>query len=190
MKTFYLLLLTLSISAVSCRTKEGEPGPAGETSLNKQGSISGTITYNDDNGNAATAPFNHQYYESLEDNRFYYVDSEGDYYELAFKRRDLKDANNYFHIEATGDSEDGLEEDPYFSNIHFSFFTIINNELYHFRDIYDVEISNVSLDPATGRLTCDFSGYVNYDSDESASIIGKVDVILNGSNSDLDIYVP
>lgn len=190
MKSLYILLLALAVSAVSCRTKEGEPGPAGESSLNKQGSITGTITYTDDDGNDATAPFNFEYYESLSDNQFYYGDSEGEYYELAFGRRALNDNNNFFNIEAYGSVTNGVEEEPSYSNINFSFLTIINNELYEFYD-NGFEISNVSLDPVTGRLTFDFSGttYYGYD-DNLASITGRVDVILNRSNSYLDIYYP
>jgi len=72
MKTFYLLLLVLAISAVSCRTKEGEPGPARATNLTQQGSITRTLAYVDYQGNAIRVPFSYGYFESLSDNKFYY----------------------------------------------------------------------------------------------------------------------
>jgi hypothetical protein len=189
MKSFYLLLIALAISAASCRTKEGEPGPAGESSLNKQGSITGTIKYTDDNGDEATVPFNYQYFESLEDNGFYYEEEGSEsYYEVSFRRRDLKDVNNYFNIQGYGYGMNGAEDAPSYLNINFSFLTVINNELYEFDEMNDVEIENISLDPATGRLTCDFSGIVYYDNESSASVTGKVDVLLNRSIKAFNIF--
>lgn len=180
MKTFYLLLIASVISFTACRTKDGEPGPAGESSLMKQGSISGTIAYTDDNGNDATTSFNYQYYESLEDNQFSYEGGSLSYYNVNFQRRDLKDNNNYFNFECTGNGSDDIENLPANNYVNFSLFTLINNELYEFRASYNsFAITNLSLDPTTGRLLFDYSGNVYYDGDNTATVTGRVDVILN-----------
>jgi hypothetical protein len=185
MKSFYLLLLTLAVSAVSCRTKDGEPGPAGESTLNKQGSISGTITYADNDGNDKTTSFNYQYFESLEDNKFYYEDDGSlSYYNVEFQRRDLKDNNNYFNIEFSGNGTDGIENLPANNYVNFSMFTLINNELYEFSSSYNsFEITNFSLDHTTGRLLFDYSGNVYYSGENTATVTGRVDVILNKQRS-------
>lgn len=177
MKSFYLLLIAGVISFTSCRTKEGEPGPAGESSLNKQGSVTGTITYTDDNGNDATTSFNYGYFESLENNKYYWYDEDGEYYGIQFERRDLKDENNYFSFLIAGDATNGVEDDPYTNYANFSLYKVINNELYEFDDD-DIEVTNVKLDHTTGRLTFDFAGSV-YSDGEYATVTGKVDVILN-----------
>lgn len=193
MKSLYVLLLAIAISTVSCRTKDGEPGPAGESGLNKQGTVSGTIRYFDDNENEAFAPFNFEYFESFEENRFYYNDDFSQIpYELSFSRRALKDVNNYFDIEATGYyNMNGEVESPNYSRMDFSFFTLINNQLYRFyRNTSELEITNFSLDRTTGRLIYDFSGDVYYDNGTTATITGKVDVILTLSNTDLNISQP
>jgi len=180
MKSLYVLLLALFISVVSCRTKDGAPGPAGESSLNKQGSVSGTITYTDDNGNDATTPFSYQYYESLEDNRFYWYDDDGEYYGIAFERRDLNDANNYFSFLIGGEAFNSVEDDPYTTYADFSLYKVINNELYQFEED-DIQVTNVILDHTTGRVTFDFSGTIYDDEGNSATVTGKVDVTLNRS---------
>lgn len=189
MKSFYFLLLIATvISFTACRTKEGEPGPAGESSLNKQGSISATITYTDNNGTTATIPFNYQYFESLEDNRFYYDDDAGMIsYGLQVERRTIKDANNYYSFILEGSGDDGILNGPDQVYANFSFYTVINNQLYKF-DNNDISITNFSIDPSTGRVTFDFAGSVKYNNNEDATITGKVDVILNRSRE--YIYVP
>ena len=65
MKSFYLLLIGSVISFTACRTKEGEPGPAGESNLNKQGSMSGTLTYFDHKGAQVVQNFDYNYYNKL-----------------------------------------------------------------------------------------------------------------------------
>lgn len=181
MKLFYLLVVAAVISFTACRTKEGEPGPAGESSLNQQGSISGTITYTDNNGTTATIPFNYQYFESLEDNRFYYDEDDGAIsYGLQVERRTINDANNYYSFTLEGSGDDGIlnSRDQMYAN--FSFYTVINNQLYKF-DNNDISITNVSIDSTTGRVTFDFAGSVKYNNNQDAAITGKVDVILNRS---------
>jgi hypothetical protein len=184
MKSFYLLLITLAISATSCRTKEGEPGPAGKSSLTKQGSVSGTITYSIDNGttNTATVPFEYNYFESLNDNKFYFEDSEGDYYDFFFGRKDLKDARNYFYFWSYGYGTNGIEDDPEYTNVNFSFVTVINNKLLEF-NTSGGDITNLKLDPETGRLTFDYANDSVEFNEGTASIAVKVDVILNRSSN-------
>jgi hypothetical protein len=183
-KSFYLIVFALILSVTSCRTKEGAPGPAGESTLSKQGTISGTITYTDDNGNDATAPFNFQYFESLQDNVFSYQDnsqSQGpSYYTLDFGRRDLKDVNNYLYFYLQGNSMNGLEDAPYSISNHFNFITVINSEFYEFYGSgNNFVITNVNLDPTTGRITFEFTGTVLYNGGYSATITGSVDVTSN-----------
>lgn len=178
MKSLYLLLVTLVISVVSCRTKDGAPGPAGESSLMQQGFISGTITYTGNNGNVSV-PFNYQYFESLSDNKFYYYVNEGDYYEASFTRIDQKDDYNGIHFELSGDSDAGVESDPTDPYMYFRLITFVNNELVVFNG-YSPTITNVNLDPATGRLTFDYTGTVDSYYGR-ATVTGKVDVILNRS---------
>lgn len=182
MKSFYLILLASVISFTACRTKEGEPGPAGESSLNKQGSVTGTITYTDNNGDDASTSFNYQYYESLNDNKFYFEDGTNLYYDLNFERRDLKDSRNYFDIEVSGYGMNGVLDDPTNAYLGFSYFTVINNELYAFYGSENVDITNVSLDETTGRLIFDFTGDASLDGN-SGTVTGRVDVILNRSRT-------
>lgn len=182
MKTFYLLLLALTFTAVSCKTKDGEPGPAGESTLIKQGSISGTITYTDANGIDVAVPFDYQYYESLVYNYFTYEEEgSGSYYEVDLLRRDLADANNYFYFNIEGTGLNGVEANPEYTSIDFSLLKVINNELNTFYDS-EIEITNLSLDPTTGRLIFDFSGTVYDDYDNNGDITGRVDVIVNRLN--------
>jgi hypothetical protein len=166
------------ISVVSCRTKDGAPGPAGESSLMQQGFISGTITYTGNNGNVSV-PFNYQYFESLSDNKFFYYDLQGEYYEILVKRRDQKDDYNDIHFELSGYSNAGVESDPTGQTMYFNLITLVNNELVVFNG-YSPTITNVNLDPATGRLTFDYTGTVN-SNNGSGTVTGKVDVILNRS---------
>lgn len=189
MKTFYLLLIASVICFTACRTKEGEPGPAGESFLNKQGSVSGTITYTDDDGNDATTSFNYQYYESLYDGRFYYEDNEGEIdYGVDVTRRDLRDENNTFNFKVERNEFAGIDDAPHLTSMESSFFVVINNELVEFHSgwAYGTEITNFTLDPLTGRATFDFSGTVDKNG-EDATITGRVDVILNRTRN--RIYV-
>jgi len=181
MKIFYLLLVAVTINMTACRTKDGEPGPAGESALMKQGSISGEITYLDNNENEAKAPFKYEYFESLQENKFYYntTGNDGDpLYQINFNRRDLKDYNNYFNVKFEGSETSG---DPYYSNINLNVIKVINNTLYEFYSSDDFEISNLSFEPSTGRLLFDFSGTVYYSNGQGV-VTGKVDVILSRSS--------
>jgi hypothetical protein len=178
MKSLYLLVVVAVISFTSCRTKEGAPGPAGETNLIKQGFIAGTVTYTNSNGNNAQAPFSYTYYESLDDNKFYFDDdSEGDYYEVSFDRRDLKDNNNNFSFDVYGYGTNGEEEDPESGDMNFSVRTIVNGELLEFYGSGGT-ITNVNLNPATGRLTFDYTNSSVQFANGPATLTAKVDVIL------------
>jgi hypothetical protein len=182
MKSFYLLLL-LTVSVISCRTKQGEPGPSGASILNQQGSVSGTITYSINNGttNVDSVPFKYTYFKSLDNNKFYFDNSDGDSYELSFERIDSKDNNNYFDLDCSGSGTDGVEEDPSYSNLNFSFVTVINNVLYEF-NASDGTITNFTLNPSTGRVTFDYANDSVELDNGTASITLKVDVILNRSS--------
>ena len=59
MKPLYILFIAAAICTISCRAKQGDPGPAGTTgatgatgadgagTLDKQGSVTGTLAYVD-----------------------------------------------------------------------------------------------------------------------------------------------
>jgi len=181
MKIFYILLVAVSINMMACRTKDGEPGPAGVSSLMKQGSVSGEITYLDNDDKEFKETFKYEYFESLQENKFYYNapgNDEDPIYQINFNRRDLKDYNNYFNVEFEGSETSG---DPYYSNINLNVIKVINNTLYEFYSSDDFEISNMSFDPSTGRLLFDFSGTVYYSNGQGV-VTGKVDVILSRSS--------
>jgi hypothetical protein len=179
MKLFYLMVFVSMVSVTSCRTKDGEPGPAGESTLVKQGSISATITYTDDNGNDATVPFDYQFYETLYDSRFYYEDNQGEIsYGVDVRRRDLRDENNSFNFIVEKNIFANIGDDPHFTRSEFSFNVVINNDLFEFYNYgYGPDVTNFTLDPSTGRVTFDFSGSI-YKNGEAATITGRVDVIL------------
>lgn len=210
MKSFYILLLALSITAVSCRTKEGEPGPAGESALSKQGSISGTLNYVDVDGNPITKQFSYEYYETLFDSRY----DENDGLKVSISRRDLKDTEKYFKFNFTSykDNND-IYEAPEYGSIDFSFVSVNNNQLFSFSDYesasgyYEevyfndesetiVDITNFSFDKNTGRLIYDYSitySIVNipyqdrYDEFTQATVTGHVDVVLNEKKLPQDV---
>lgn len=180
MKTFYLLLLALAISATSCRTKEGEPGPAGESALNKQGTISGTITYTNDQGNEATAAFNYEYFETLKDNAFTnYESGQESYYGIDVIRRSIQDEYNYAEFNLDGTGMNGIEDAPSSIDFEFSYVSTINNEIIgFFADGDEVVITNFNLDASTGRVTFDYSTIVYDINNNEVTLQGKVDVTL------------
>lgn len=169
MKTFYLLLMAAVITVTSCRTKEGEPGPAGESSLQKQGSVSGSIAYVDANGDSVNLPFNYEYFESLSNSTFTY-DQYG--FSADFQRRGANDENNSIEFRNfQGDKMNGSFSTPEYFNFNFSTVKNLNNELFNFSSGFyagdaqsTCEISNFSLDTLSGRLVFDFkSDYDPYD---------------------------
>jgi hypothetical protein len=62
MKSLYLLFITLFVSVVSCRTKDGAPGPAGENELTQQGSITATISFTDESGANVVKTAKYEYF--------------------------------------------------------------------------------------------------------------------------------
>ena len=178
MKSLCLILIAFAVSAASCRKKDSQPAPARESLLNKQGSISGTITYID-NGSNVTTDFDYQYFDSIQENKFYYIKNGFDaYYGLSFGRKDLNDKNNYFNFYIEGNSINGIENDPNYVSNHFLLRKVINNKIEEFYiDGNQSQVTNLTLDDSTGRLICDFYLPV-YHGGSLGSIAGKVDVIL------------
>jgi len=181
MKSLYILIFALFISAVSCRTKDGAPGPAGDNGLTQQGSISAQIAFIDSSGNNAVKSLNYQYYASLSDSKFYYeVNGSASYYDVSFTRKDIKDNYNYISIDLVGNGLNELEYDPFYTHMNFHFVTLVNNEIVEFYSDGGVTITNVNLDSTTGRLTFDYTGSAYYNNgNQTATVTGKVDVIMN-----------
>lgn len=193
MKTIYLLMIGAAVFLASCRTKEGEPGAAGESSLNKQGSVSGSITYVKRNGDPITVPFNYECYESMTETTFAF---NGFDYEADFGRRSANDYNNYigfFGIDGSKSQNGGFTAPDGFS---FNFSTVqnVNNELFEFSGNFyagdaasDFTITNFSLDTLTGRMVFDFESVFDpsdidysskYDDATPCTVKGHVDVSL------------
>ena len=194
MKSFYLLVLALIVSVTSCRTKEGTPGPAGASSLTQQGSVTGTLAYVDYQGNSVSIPFSYGYFESLSDNKFYYDENGKKNYQIEFFRRDLTDYNNYIT----------------FSNLHgFN----VNNQfnaptggIFEFSASFDASnpnssytIINYNFDATTGRLIFDYTltfdalsinTSTRYNRTQSATVTGKVDVMLNRTQTYTSVQQP
>ena len=199
MKNIYLVLIAIAVMAMSCKTKSGEPGPAGESSLTKQGAISGTLSYVDNDGKTLKESFTYEYYETLTD--LYFTDDDG--YTISFSRRDLKDYEKKFEFRLYGyfDQTDNAST-PVEGRINLSYLSVKNNNLFSFRDRgpqgefinfnEDAEpttcvISNFSFNPETGRLVFDYE--VNYDPSNinyedkyddttPATVDGHVDVVI------------
>jgi len=210
MKTLYLLLIALSFAMVSCRAKQGDPGPAGAngsngangadgvSTLTKQGSIAGTLGYVNYKDSALSLPFSYEYSESLAQSEYEVYTGDGTYYGINITRRDPKDSEKklIFYFEGNVNS-DGTFASPYYATVDFSYAAVINNSLFEFDDndndgddaiSFDTgNITNFALDTATGRLT------VTYDIQYSASDIlyadqydGSTPATLSGS---LDVII-
>ena len=169
------------MTVVSCRTKDGAPGASGDNGLTQQGSITASISFTDDSSINMVKTLKYEYFESLSDNKFYYdVNGSDSYYEITLTREDIKDDYNYISFGLAGDGVDAVEGDPTtYSSTDFYFVTLVNNELFEFYSS-DADITNVNLDPTTGRLTFDYTCSVSYDNgNKTGTVTGKVDVILN-----------
>ena len=200
MKNTYILLIAIAVTMLSCRTKEGEPGPAGESALSKQGVISGKISYVNMDGQPLNETFSYEYYESLAD--AYVIDNE-DSYTISFSRRDLKDWDKKFEFNLYGSTDQsGNPVAPTEGDLNFSYLSVTNNKLFSFHTdggeggyVYFYEgtegtscdISNFSFNVATGRLLFDYkvvctpddiSYYDRPNEDTEATIEGHVDVIV------------
>lgn len=180
MKSLYILLLAIAVAAVSCRTKDGAPGPAGENTLTQQGNISGKITFVDDSGATVNTTFRYEYLESLDDSRFYIYENGADSdYEIMMNRRSADDSYNScsFSLAGYNDMIAGTEEDPFYVGNDFNFVVVSGSTMYEFYGS-NMNITNLHLDTTTGRLTFDYDGTVYY-SNGSATVSGTADVTLH-----------
>ncbi len=199
MKLFYLLVFAILMSVTSCRTKDGEPGPAGGDALNKQGAISGTLRTTNSLGDSVVFPFQFNYYESLDENS--YSEYKVSLYTFDFKRRSLKNASNYFIMSGgpitkmttpTNLTVDFSLEELNANNTYFSFTdrTCATNcvETVNFGPFTPTAVtpviaySNYSFDFATGHLFFNFKltyPSVNNSFNRAAIVQGTVDVVLN-----------
>ena len=207
MKKSYILIVFMSVLLIinSCRTKDGSPGPAGPSDLINQGSISGTLSYLDSNGDSVGVPFNYQYYATLQNNQFTYagLKTSSSGYVVNLSRRSTSDADDStsFYILCPLDSL-GRPTSPTNSNYStvsasFSIMENLKNNLFSFQanDPYvtssqynsNMTITNFSLDTLSGSLKFNYvltfgSGAINYgvrvDNTTSAIIKGSVNVIL------------
>lgn len=200
MKSLYILLVAIAVSAASCMTKEGAPGPSGQNGLAQQGKVSGTLAYKDNAGNAISVPFSYSYYESLSDNTFFYDDAKA-VYQLNCYRRDLKDYNNYMNLtNLAGGKIAGDFEAPTSGYFDFRLVKLMsNNDLFEFYGYFDAtdpnssySITNFVFNTNTGRLIYDYEltfapasidWTTRYDDAEYATVTGHVDVTLNRTQS-------
>jgi hypothetical protein len=198
MKSLYILLVAIAVCTVSCRTKEGAPGPSGESTLTQQGTISGSLAYVDYQGNPISVPFSYSYFASLAGNKFSYDENGKKNYLVQLFRRDLKDNNNYIGFyNLLGYNVNNQFNAPSSGDFDFSLVKIINNNLFEFNAYFystntttlsTYTITNYNLNATTGRLTFDFEivfdpnsidDSVRYNYEVVAIVTGKVDVILN-----------
>lgn len=149
MKANIICILTAMLMvSVSCRTKDGEQGPAGESDLTRQGSITGTISYVDYNGKAVNPSFSYEYYETLLDNQFMYsgfnsstmpkrtnIPIPSNMYSVTLSRRDLLDTEKRFAITLSGEvNADGTIHTPSYATLDLSFIGLVNNNVFLFED--------------------------------------------------------
>ncbi|WP_018342444.1 hypothetical protein [Cytophaga aurantiaca] len=195
MKSLYIVLVALVVGATSCGTKEGAPGPSGQNGLAQQGKVSGTLAYVDHSGQAVSIPFEYDYYETLSDNKFYY-DEANTVYGLNAFRRDLKDYKNYVSFSnVVGGKANGQFTAPTSGYFEFSLLKVQGDDLFEFYGSFDASnttssytITNFVFDPTTGRTIYDFvltfdPSNINfegkYDETTTATVTGRIDVILN-----------
>ncbi len=228
MKSLYLLFIAVAICTVSCRAKKGDPGPAGTTgatgatgadgtgTLDKQGSITGTLAYVDYKDSALSIPFTYEYITSLEDSEYEIDTEDGTSYSInTLTRVDAKDYEKYLTFSFYGDyGNDGIQT-PNYGYVTFSYVTKVNNSLFEFltsdgdgdTDLYfnsdgsssTCDFTNFKLDTISGRLTFGYTLHIDpsnidsndqYDSNTPATITGNVDVILNRKRFPKVTYVP
>jgi len=216
MKTLYLLLVVLVFTTTSCFTKTGDPGPTGTVgttgttganTLDKQGTIAGTLEYVDYKDSALSLPFSYQYTESVLSQSTYSIDTTKTSYKIYIERRDPADSEKRFGLTLYGAISNGLFTIPNSGDVDFSYVSLINNNLFEFNDItpedgtpeetvyfspdYNTEttcqFSGFNLDTLTGRLTFQYEiSYSSdnidyndeYDSTTPAIVSGSVDVVL------------
>ena len=194
MKTIYVLLIALVACTFSCRTKNGEagtPGPAGESTLTKQGTISGVITFQDVAERTQTFPYNYEYFESIDESKYYPSDVDSTKFDANFSRRELKDYANFATFEVTGYRSSSNMNDVQMSGyFKFSIQKIMGNLLYQFNhNGSNFTITNINFNKNTGRLTFEFENndimYRINSEEKYASMKGNVDVVLNRTTVDM-----
>jgi hypothetical protein len=208
--TAFFLLATL-ISFNSCRTKDGAPGPAGTSGTNgtngtnglvNQGSVSGTLSYLDYQGDSVGIPFNYPYYATLQTNQFWYYGpnsvNNAPGYQIDLSRRGITDGDDSTSFQLYGSLDNsGNPVSPNSASISFSLMEDLNNSLFSFQasdsDVFDsnynsnIAVTNFSLDTLSGQLKFNYvltlgSGAITSpkynNSTKPAVITGSVNVIL------------
>lgn len=188
MKPFYLILIALFTITGSCKkAQDGAPGPAGLDAYPKQGNISGKLTFTDEANKPQATTFDYEYYESLSDGQIIYdttTNAPNFTYALKVNREDLKDSDNYIDFTVNGTGANKIVDIiPSGSNIEFHLDQIINNKLYQFSSTgTKTIITNMKFDFTTNHLRFDFTcTSVDCGVNQSGTVVGKVDVILNRS---------
>ena len=189
MKSFYLILIALVAITLSCKTKTkyGAPGPAGQNQFTKQGLISGTVTFNDENNKVQKAPFSYEYYGSLSNSKITYdtiTNAPNLSYNIHLYRLDFVDYNNNFTFNISGGGVSKvLSPTPALGNFNFQLNTIINTKFYKLSNSSSntPTITNLKFDFTTNHLTFDFTATaINYGGAKNdGTMQGNVDVILN-----------
>jgi hypothetical protein len=189
MKAFYLILIALVAITFSCKKKgrDGSPGPVGQNQFTKQGLISGTVTFTDENNKEQKAPFSYEYYGSLSNSKITYDtinNAPNLSYNINLYRLDFADYNNNFTFNISGGGVSKvLNPTPALSNFNFQLNTIINNKVYTLSNSSSntPTITNLKFDFTTNHLTFDYTATaMNYGGAKNdGTMQGKVDVILN-----------
>jgi hypothetical protein len=163
-KVFLFICITLGlIQFQSCKPKDGEPGPAGESSMFKLGSFSGTLHYKLANGDTAIVPYNFEYYDSEKNNAFL-MDTLNDSYYFNIYRKPAKDVENYFYMYLYNGGLDinnnPLAPTPTELSFNFALNSKINNKFFYLRaydyDAANSSFSNYSFNPTTGNLSYNY----------------------------------
>jgi hypothetical protein len=97
---------------------------------------------------------------------------------------DLKDSDNYIDFTVNGVGVNKIVDIiPSSSSVYFHLDKIINNKLYEFNfSGSKTIITNMKFDFTTNHLTFDFAcTSVDCGVNQSGTVVGKVDVILNHS---------
>jgi len=186
MKTYYLLLVAAVMCVMSCKTKQGDPGPTGAAGANgtaganglnpaiKQGSITGTFSYVDHKDSALSLPFNYEYASSVVQSEYSLTKSQGSMYSISVKRRDILDTTQKLGFVLFGNiNGDGSFAPPVSGSFDFSYVTTINKSLFEFsgldhstsqqqvrfypQSLSTCAISNLVLDTLSGRVTFQYT---------------------------------
>ena len=165
-----IVLISICVLINSCRTKDGAPGPAGQSDLINQGSVSGTLSYLDYKGDSVAIPFNYQYYATLQNNQFTYngINKGNSGYSFAFSRRSINDSNDSisFNLGGSLDSIGRPSAKNTYLSMSFSFIENLNKSVFSFGASdgsmgdsnygSSYTISNFSLDTLSGQLNFNY----------------------------------